>query len=173
MHEKHKIYTKNPNSDSTIGVKHSIAENSKIKDKRPNTQENTPTINDLVDDTEPDEHKKSFSNPKLSGQIRYIGRNIDEPTNIDNSNKEGLYFKKIENDIAIELDENILSPKTSSSEPDYTIVIGMDRYGNFLNTINDDNIPSPYIPDKCIDKSALCEIDDSEERNEFREKCKQ
>ena len=174
MHEKHKIYVKHFNSDSIIGVKNSIAEHSKIN-RRPNAEGNTQTINYLVDDTEPpSKHKKSFANPKLSRQIRYrLSRNMDEPTNIDHGNKEKLYFKKIENHgVIIEPAEKILSQKTSPHEPDYIIIIGMDTNGNFLNTINDDNIPSPYIPDKCIGKSALYEIDDSEERKEFREKCK-
>lgn len=172
MREKHKIYSKHFNSDSIIGVKNPIPEHSKIN-RKSNAEGNTQTINDLVDDTEPpSKHNKSFANQKLSRQIRYISRNMHEPTNIDHSNKEGLYLKKIENYRVIEFTENILFKKTSPSEPNYIIIIGMDHDGNFLNIIDDDNIPNPYIPDKCIDKSALYEIDDSEERKEFRERCK-
>jgi len=156
MHEKRKIYTKHPNSGSTIGIKNPVAENPKIKIKKLERQENTLTINDLVDDAEPDEHKKSFVNQNLPREVKYIGRNKEEPVNI------GYNKEKIENYTLP--DENILSKKTSSFEPDYTIIIGMDHDGNFLNTIENDGIPNPYIS-----KIALCEIHDSDERNEFKE----
>ena len=159
MHEKHKIYGKNFNSNPIIGVKNPIPEHSEIN-RRPNAEGNTPTIDDLVDDTEPPgKHNKSFANPKLSRQIRYISRSMDEPTNIGYSNKERLYLKKIENYIVIELAENMLCIKiSSSSEPKYIIDPDFDI---------GDEVHNPYAPENI--KSPLCTIHYSEETNEFRE----
>ena len=152
MHEKHKHF----NSNSTIGVKKPIAENSKIN-RKPNAEGNTQTINDLVDDTEPpSKHNESFANQKLSREIKYIGRNIEEPTNIG-YNKEKLYLKKIED--YTPLDESILCLKIhSSSEPKYVIPLNFDI---------SDEVYNPYAP-----VNINSSIHYSEETNEFREQDK-
>ncbi len=119
MHDKHKNF----NSNSTICAKKPIAEYPKIKDKRPNTQENTVTIEELVD-PECSKHNKSSSNQKLSKKVNYIGRNIEKPTNTG-YNKEKLYLKTIGK--YTPLGENILYIKTqSSSEPRYVIPWNFD-----------------------------------------------
>ncbi len=151
MHKKHKNFNSNP----IIGVKNPIAEYPKIKDKRPNTQENIVTIEELVD-PECSKHNKSFSNQKLSRKVKYMSRNIEEPTNAG-YNKEKLYLKPIEN--YTPLDENILCIKIcSSSEPKYVIPMNFDI---------GDEIYNPYAPIN-INSSIHC----SEEIDAFVEQDK-
>jgi len=125
MHEKHKHF----NSNSAIGAKNPIAEYPKIKDKKPDRQEDTLTIEELAD-PECSKHNESFADQKLSREVKYIGRNKEEPINI-------LYNKeKIENYTS--LDENILYVSMHSFfEPNYIIPQNFDI---------SDEIYNPYVP---------------------------
>jgi len=159
MHKKHKICSKNFNSNSTIGVKNPIAEHSETN-RRPNKGEDTQTITDLVDDSEPpSEHNKSFANQKLSEQIRhYKAKNRDKQTKID-YNATGGWYSKLGNYRIIGLAENILDSRISSSaEPKYIIDPDFDI---------GDEIHNPYAPENI--KIPLCTIYYSKETNDFRE----